>query len=751
MKNRLNRRILREIKGELGKYLVIFLFMTAMIGIVSGFLIADESLQTSYDGSFKKYNVEDGNFELEQEADSEMKKSIEEEKIKIYQNFYKEEETDDIDSTVRIFADRKEVNKVCLLSGSMPKKENEIALDRLYAKNNKIAQGDTIKIDRKSLKVTGIVALPDYSALFSNNTDLMFDTVKFGVAVMSESGFEGLSDKNIHYSYSWKYTNPPKDPKGKQAKDMSEDLVEALGKKTVLKNYIPRYLSNAINFAGDDMGSDRTMFLTMLYLLVVIIGFVFAITTSNTISREANVIGTLRASGYTRVELIRHYMAAPMLVLLVAAIVGNVLGYTSFKDMMADLYLGSYSLTSYKTLWNATAFIETTVVPVLIMALINFVLLARKLSLSPLKFLRRDLKRRQRKKAFKLNTKMKIMTRFKLRVFFQNIPNYITIFVGILFAEIILVFGTMFSPLLDYVAEETVSNMFAAHQYVLNAPMDTETKNAEKYSMSSLKTTGSDFSEEIPVYGIENNSKYVKADFSDGKVLISSAYSEKYGLHAGDTIKLKDSFGEKKYNFKIDGVYENPTTLAIFMNRKTFNKTFDKDADYYSGYFSNKEIKDIDEKWIATDITKKDYTKTSRQMKKSMGNMMIAFCGLGVAVFMLIIYLLAKIVIEKNAQSISIAKILGYNRKEINSIYIHTTTIVTVASLILALPLISGILNVVWHAMMMTFSGWLPCVIQNDVYVKVLAIGIVTYAVVALLLTRHTNRVSLEEALKNVE
>lgn len=751
MKNRLNRRILREIKGELGKYLVIFLFMTAMIGIVSGFLIADESLQTSYDESFKKYNVEDGNFELEQEADSDMKKSIEEEKIKIYQNFYKEEETDDIDSTVRIFADRKEVNKVCLLSGSMPKKENEIALDRLYAKNNKIAQGDTIKIDRKSLKVTGIVALPDYSALFSNNTDLMFDTVKFGVAVMSESGFEGLSDKNIHYSYSWKYTNPPKDPKGKQAKDMSEDLVEALGKKTVLKNYIPRYLSNAINFAGDDMGSDRTMFLTMLYLLVVIIGFVFAITTSNTISREANVIGTLRASGYTRAELIRHYMAAPMLVLLVAAIVGNVLGYTSFKDMMADLYLGSYSLTSYKTLWNATAFIETTVVPVLIMALINFVLLARKLSLSPLKFLRRDLKRRQRKKAFKLNTKMKIMTRFKLRVFFQNIPNYITIFVGILFAEIILVFGTMFSPLLDYVAEETVSNMFAAHQYVLNAPMDTETKNAEKYSMSSLKTTGSDFSEEIPVYGIENNSKYVKADFSDGKVLISSAYSDKYGLHAGDTIKLKDSFGEKKYNFKIDGVYENPTTLAIFMNRKTFNKTFDKDADYYSGYFSNKEIKDIDEKWIATDITKKDYTKTSRQMKKSMGNMMIAFCGLGVAVFMLIIYLLAKIVIEKNAQSISIAKILGYNRKEINSIYIHTTTIVTVASLILALPLISGILNVVWHAMMMTFSGWLPCVIQNDVYVKVLAIGIVTYAVVALLLTRHTNRVSLEEALKNVE
>ena len=35
MKNPLNKRILREIKGEFGKYVVIFLFMTALIGIVS--------------------------------------------------------------------------------------------------------------------------------------------------------------------------------------------------------------------------------------------------------------------------------------------------------------------------------------------------------------------------------------------------------------------------------------------------------------------------------------------------------------------------------------------------------------------------------------------------------------------------------------------------------------------------------------------------------------------------------------------
>ena len=751
MKNPLNKRIFREIKGEAGKYIVIFLFMTALIGIVSGFLVADESLKVSYDESFEKYNVEDGNLELAEKADSNIIDSIESENVKLYNNFYVEEETDDFDSTIRIFADRNDVNKVCLLSGEIPREKNEIALDRLYAKNNNLSVGDDLSLAGKSLKIVGIAALPDYSALFQNNTDFMFDSIKFGVAIMTEDGFESMGEKHIHYSYSWKYDTPPKDPKGKETKDMAEDLMKAISTKAQLIEFIPRCSSNAINFAGDDLGGDRAMFLTMMYILIVIIAFVFAITTGNTISRESNVIGTLRASGYTKAELIRHYMAAPIIVLLIAAVVGNVLGYTIFKDIMADLYLGSYSLTSYETLWNATAFIDTTVIPIAIMVLINFVMLARMLSLSPLKFIRRDLKRHQKKKAFKLNTRIGIMIRFRLRVIFQNIPNYITIFVGVLFAGFILVFGTMFIPLLDYVEDETLSDMIAQHQYILKAPAETNSSDAEKYCVGSLKTTDSDFTEDISIYGFSDNSRYFHDDLSNGKVYISSAYSDKYGLQKGDTFTLKENFGDKKYTFNVDGIYDNPTTLAVFVSRDKFNEMLENDKDYYSGYLSNKGIDDIDDSLISAEITKDDFTKSSEQLKKSMGNMMNVFWILGVAVFMLVIYLLAKIIIEKNSQSISIAKILGYNRKEVNKIYIHTTTIVTVISLIAVLPIISTLLNFVWHVMMMEFTGWIPCVIQWSVYLKVVAIGIITYAVVAMLLMRQTNKIPLEEALKNVE
>lgn len=751
MRNPLNKRIFREIKGEIGKYAVIFLFMTALISIVSGFLIGDESLKTAYNESFEKYNVEDGNFELAEKADADTLKSIEDEKVKLYENFYVEEKTDDFESTIRIFANRKEVNKVCLLSGEMPETETEIALDRLYAKNNDLSIDDTVSVAGKKLKITGIVALPDYSALFQNNTDFMFDSIKFGVGVMTDDGFKTMGENHIYYNYSWKYDNPPAEADSKEARDMADDFLTAASSKVMFTNFIPRYSSNAINFSGDDLGGDRTMFLTMMYILIVIIAFVFAITTSNTISKEANVIGTLRASGYTKAELIRHYMSAPIIVLFISAVVGNILGYTFFKTVFANLYLGSYSLTSYKTLWNATAFIETTVIPIIIMSLINFVMLWRSLSLSPLKFIRRDLKRHQKKKAFRLNTKISIMTRFKLRVIFQNIPNYITIFVGIMFAGFILVFGTMFSPLLDYVENETIDNMIAAHQYILKTPVDTETEDAEKYCVGSLKTTGKSFTEGISIYGISENSKYVDADITGDKVYISSGYADKYMLNKGDSITLKEEFGDKKYTLKIDGIYKNPTTLAVFLSREKFNDMFDKSDDYYSGYFSNTGIDDIDSNLIATELTEKDYTKSSRQLRQSMGSMMSVFWILGVAVFMLVIYLLAKIIIEKNAQSISITKILGYQKKEINRIYIHTTTIVTIISLIAVLPIIYILLNWVWHIMMTRFTGWIPCVVQWDVYLKVIIIGIVTYAVVAVLLMRKTNKIPLGDALKNVE
>lgn len=759
MRNPLNKRLPRELKSEIGKYIVLFIFLAGMISIVSGFIVAASSMSKAYDESFDKYNIEDGNFELYAEGSDDLLKTIEDdEDVSIYPNYYLEYDTKEVDSTLRIFKNRKEVDKICLMDGEFPATDSEIAIDRMYADNNDLQIGDTLTLKDKSFTISGLVALSDYSALFSSASDMMFDAVKFGVAIVTDDAFDAFGTAHLHYSYSWIYDNPPKDDNA--AKEQSDDFLEALSadataSMNAVTNYIPQYTNQAIQFTGDDIKGDNAGITVFLYIVVLIIAFVFAITTSNTISKEANVIGTLRASGYTKGELIRHYLTMPLLVMLVAALIGNILGYTALKDFAASMYYGSYSLPTYVTIWSADAFVKTTVIPLILMFLMNLFVLMNKLSLSPLKFIRRDLKRHQKKKAFRLNSKIGILKRFRIRVIFQNLPNYITIVIGILFANFILMFGFMFEPMLDHFQEQITSNMIADYQYLLKAPQETENEEAEKYSATALKTLEENGkkSEEVSVYGIQSDSAYLDLDWKtkDDGVIISTAYANKLNIEEGDTITVKESYGDKEYTFHVDGVYDYPAAIAMFMPQELFNKTFDFDADSFNGYFSNTEITDIDDLYIATVITVDDMTKTSRQLKVSMGNMMAIFYVFGIIMFMLIVYLLSKIIIEKNAQSISMTKILGYRNSEINGLYVLPTSIVVIASMILTIPICHYIMKYVCIQVFADYPGWLEYYVPFYVFVKMVILGICGYAVIAFLQNRKVKKVPLGEALKNAE
>lgn len=750
MKNPLIRRLPRELKSELGKYIVLFVFITGMIGIVSGLLVASGSMSVSYDESLKKYNIEDGNFELACKADNSLIEKFEEENVTIYENFYIEKETDEIDSTLRIFKNRKKINKICVMDGELPDRENEIAVDRMYADNNKISVGDTISIDNKNLTVTGLVSLSDYSALFSSTSDMMFDAVKFGVAVMTEDGFESFGENQLHYSYSWKYDIAPIDDA--KAKEMSEDFLKTITENAVITNFIPQYSNQAIHFTGDDIGKDKTIVTVFLYIVVIIIAFIFGITTSNTITKEANVIGTLRASGYTKGELIRHYLTMPILVIFISSLIGNIIGYTWFKDIAADMYYASYSLPTYVTLWNADAFIQTTVIPVILMFVTNFAILVNKLNLSPLEFIRRDLSKKKKKKAFRLNTRNGIMKRFRLRIIFQNMPNYITIVIGIFMANVILLFGIAMPSLLEKYETDITSDMICDYQYILKASVDTETEGAEKYCTGSLKTIeGKLKSESVTIFGIISNSKYVDIELDDEGVYISNAFSEKFNISKGETVTLKEAYGDKEYTFKVKGVHYYPAGIAVFMSNNFFNDTFGNKVDYFNGYFSNTETNDIGEMYIAAKITEDDMTKTSRQLILSMGKMMDMLAGFGVIMFMLIIYLLSKIIIEKNAQSISMTKILGYTNNEISGLYIMSTSIVVIASLILTIPIANAIMKYVFVIMFSEFPGWLPYYVPFSAYVKMAVAGIFAYAVIAFVQFRKVKKIPLDVALKNIE
>lgn len=904
MHNPLNKRFKRDLRSDAGKYVAIFLFIVFFIGAASGFMVADNSVSAQFKTTDVEYNVEDGHLAFNVKPSADVLSKIESQNdLKLYDLNYKEE-TIKHGKTLRIYKVRNELNKECLMSGEMPKAENEIAVDRMFAENNKIAVGDNVNINSKNYIVSGLIALSDYSALFKSNGDMMFDAVGFGVAVMTNDGYNTIETAHETVNYAWKYNSPVEDEETENAK--SELLMKSLEKilkeydepliqaqvdslyddakpyinrlkaefesaekqleskylsaivhtnandtakmakelgitekqyknlKQVLEDaekdsdkwdfdsldsapkinlddyktssdmdfdemyeeiykvvdavsgaglydcsqiyrdlaslkkitdkfsiddsgvlnitdYSAKYTNKSIMYAREDSTSDKATMMLMTYIVMVMIAFLFAVTTSNTISKEANVIGTLRAMGYSKGELIGHYIFLPMVVTVVGGIVGNVLGYTAFQKVFESVYYSNYSLPTYKMLWNMNAFLETTVVPFVLMLLVNFVMLSKKLKISPLNFIRGELKESGQKRLIKLPKKMPFFSKFRLRILFQNVPSYLTLALGVFLAGTLVVFGSMYGPLLDDYANIVKENQISKYQYVMINEAETKVSDAEKFCMTSLQTTDKKFmTDDVTIYGVENQSRYIKENIPAGEVLVSSAMADKFNLSIGDEVTLKEAYKEKTYSFKVGGIYNYDAAITVFMNRTDYIEQFNEDSNYFNGYFSNKKLNDLDDADVATVITEKDLTKVVTQMQVSMTEFVKVFKALGVVIFLLVMFILTKQIIEKNSKSVSMAKILGFSDSEIGKLYIVITSFVVVASLLVSVPLISLALRWCFKSYLYTqMTGYIPYIVSNSCYVTMVVLGIVSYAVVACLMLLKIKKTPLGEALKN--
>lgn len=751
--------------------------------------IEEEAYEEAYNEFIKSDDYDKALEDAKEEAYKEVEKTVDEEyekvskkydldnpdykavPVKIYENFYKDAGEDrnldgEKDGNIRVFKDRDNIDLYSIHEGNMPVNDKEIAIDRMHAKNVNIKLGDTIKVGGMEFKVTAFIALVNYSTLYEKPTDSMFDAIYFDVAMVTDEGFDRIN-KNIHYNYAWIYEKRPEDEVEEKA--LSENVMSALISQTVvnseendefkIEGFLPNYTNQAIHFATNDMGGDKAMAGILLYILVTVLAFIFAITISNTITKESSVIGTLRASGYTKKELLIHYMTMPVLVTLIAAIIGNVLGYTVFKNVVINMYYNSYSLPTYETFWTSDAFIKTTIVPLIIMFFINLFVIVRMLRFSPLKFLRHDLKSNKRKKAIRL-PKWSFLTRFRTRILFQNIPNYIVLILGIAFVMLMLSMAVGFPESLDVYKSNVTDMMFAKYQTVLKAtededenPIETTTKSAEKFAMTSLEYVINDHKESISVYGVEPDSAYINIpdSMAEDEVYISDTFSDKYGLMVGDTVKLDEKYDNESYSLIVAGIYDYSGALTVFMPIDNYRKCFDEDDDYFTGFMANEEIEGIDDKYIATTITEDDILKISRQLDHSMGSYMRYFQVICIILSAVLIYLLTKIIIEKNENAISMVKILGYENKEISGLYMTSTTFVVLLACGIGMFAAFFAMDQFFKMYLMRMEGWFSFVITPLGFVKMFFFVFLSYLIVMVVDYNRIKKIPMDEALKHVD
>ena len=497
MASPLRKRFPREMRNNLGKYLGIFLLMSVTIALTSGFLTAAHSISVIIDDIPTTYHVEDGRFTTAFEAtdaqlDAARDAAEDAGGIDVFANWSVDadctaESNDGRDCTLRSYVHRTDVDLAAYAEGRVPEAADEVAVDRVFAQNNDVRVGDAITLNGRSFTVCGIMTTPDNQALFQNNSDFTVNTLTFGVAEVSDAGFAALraGGQQPAFTYSFTFRNP--DLTLAERTDAEKDMVRALADADATVNDLTDAASNqGIGYAADDVSGDSTMWSVLLYIIIAIMAFVFVVLTSGTIEEESAIIGTLLASGYRRRELVTHYLALPCAVGVAAAVVGNVAGFTLMSEPMRNLYYGSYSLPPYYATWSWGVFAKTTVVPVAVLVLITLAGLVRKMRHTPLEFLRHETSKGGVKRGFALPERLGFTARFRLRVFLRNLGNFATLFIGIGFASMLLLFSLAILPTMTHYAENLRSNVVAEHEYTLKAPLELEGTDDERAAWSAV-------------------------------------------------------------------------------------------------------------------------------------------------------------------------------------------------------------------------------------------------------------------------
>ena len=772
--NPLNNRYKRSLKKDFAKNFVIFFLIVLMVSAVSGFEVANNSVVKTIKNNEISLNQESGYFEVKKKLNHSQIQFIEAEDLRLYEEFYKEEKIDN-GTDFRFYKIRTEIDLQEVFDGRLPETEEEIAIERLYGENNNLNIGDSLVYNNISYTIVGTISLVDYSCLFQDNNQMMMDSIDFGVGVLTSGGFNRISNEDTKYRYAYKYNDSTLS--SEELNDKNDDLKDILVSNTQLDEFIESYNNKAITFVLEDAESDSASMYIFLYLMIILIAYISAITISNTIHKESTVIGTLKASGYTNHELLMHYMLMPTFISILGVIVGNIVGYTYIQEFMKKVYYANYSLAKYVSYFKWDTFLLVSVLPLIMMFLINYFVLRKTLKLSPLKFLRKDLSKHKHKKAIKLSHKIPFFSRFRTRIIIQNKNAYITLIIGIWMANLLFFFGLGLPDVLNNYMDIASQGIIAPYETILNMPLSlsksdhkleasinllnfannvqTENEDAEKFSFYSLKMLKGDIYKEddINVFGMKKNSNYFQYELKSNDCYVSQALATKYELDIGSYFTTYEASNHNNtYTFKVTGITENNASLEFYLNMDTLNDIFELGDDTFVGYLSNTPINDIDSQYISQVITAESTASVSKQLLNSMGEMMNLYSYFSIIVFVLVLYLLSKMIIERNTVSISMSKILGYSNLEISRLYVISTSIVVIVAALSSIPIVYGPLVKVFEQIFyIEMAGWLPLIISKSIGVKMFITNISLYALVSLLEFKRISAIKNDEALKNVE
>ena len=836
MQKVLRKRIWRDFKSNLPRYLALSLLIILAMYLVVSLVGAAETIIRGSENADSRQCVEDGDFSLFVPMKDEEMEDLEADGVTIEPQFYMDYEIDE-DHTIRIFANRDEVNRIDLVKGTLAEKGNELVVERQFAEKNDISAGDVITFGGREFTVTGIGTTPDYDNVLKSLGDTGCDCLHFGTGFVAADVYDTLraeekSIKSEEYYYAYRLNGAMTDD---ELKDRLEELeftsgdVEdpffqeywdrTMGKKDDLTDGIQELLDGAkelkelkafedgiieytdgtkeaedgsnelldgiqeLKDETDDMiddifSEDAQNLMTFvkagdnariqaasgdqeLYrsvgtiagaILLILISYVLSVFVVHSIDQESAVIGALYALGVKRKNLMAHYVTLPTVITFVSGLIGTLLGYSSLgvPIQMQDCY-NYYSLPDLDVIYMPYLFIYGIVVPPVISIIVNSLVIRKRLSKPVLTMIRNEQKVGNGKD-IKLGN-MSFMNLFKIRQMLRESRTGFTVVFGMFVSLLLAMMSLEIYTYCANVNRDYVNDTKYEYMYTYKYPTEEVPEGGYEAYAKTLKKKIYGYNFDITVMGLTENNPFFDVDLSDSssKVAISSSIAYKYGLDVGDTLTLKDDEADKIYAFEIASVAQYAPSFMVFMPYDKALELFDEPEDYFNVVFSDHAL-DVESGRLYATTTKTDVKKAAGIFSDIMQGMILTIGGVSVLIFIVVMYLMMKVMIDRSSFNIALIKIFGYRNKEVKKMYLDGNFYIITIGALISIPLTKWIMDVAYEP---AFVPNIACGIDKSfpfwMYLAIFAGILILYFIINHLLIRRIRKMVPAEVLKNRE
>lgn len=509
-----------------------------------------------------------------------------------------------------------------------------------------------------------------------------------------------------------------------------------------------------IDAAAGDVIINRFAGILAGIILMVLFTYVISVFVIHNIEKESSVIGALYALGVTRGQLLFHYLLNPMLIAFLGGVVGCILGFSKYgTGWQMDDSIAYYSLPPMRIVTPGYLLFYSLIMPPVTAAVVNYLVINKKLKCTALSLLRNEQTAGKAGRIQNMNLgNMKFLLRFQIRQMLREIRSAFAVVIGMFICLLILIMSIDCAVLCINFGNACLEETKYAYMYTYKYPTEDVPEGGTPAYVENLKKEAYGYNLDVTVLGIDDDNPYFPIATADKKneIVISSAAAQKFGVKAGDKLVLSDEVNERDYAFTVKNIVNFTSGVYVFLDRDVMQELFDQEDDYYNVVFADHAL-DIDNGRLYATVSKENVEESSQIFTDMMGPMVVMLVVISALIFMIVMYLMMKVMIDRSAFSISLMKVFGYRRREIRRLYLDGNFYVILLGALICVPLAKWSMDLVYPYCIANVAIGMDLKFTPQIYIMIYGGILLCYMVINFLLVGRLNKLVPAEVLKNRE